>query len=60
MCAEKMNTTLSERKCRSCNKEECTEKHRLYHCRNQIPEGLEKWEQRDKTAKEEEGSRRTI
>ena len=33
-----------EKKCRGCNKEEFTEKHRLYHCpcwkevRNQIPE----------------------
>ena len=40
-----------EKKCRGCNKEEGTEKHRLYHCpcwkevRNQIPEDLEKSEQ---------------
>ena len=35
------------------NKEEGTEKHRLYHCPswrtvgNQVPEGLEKWESRE-------------
>ena len=48
-----------EKKCRGCNKEEGTEKHRLYHCpswrelRNQIQEGFGKWEQRAKTSKED-------
>ena len=43
---------------RGCNKEEGTEKHRVYHCplwrevRNQTPDGLEKWEQRAKTSGE--------
>ena len=41
-----------EKKCRGCNKEEFTEKHRLYHCpcwkevRNQIPERFGTWEQK--------------
>ena len=45
-----------EEKCRTCNKEEGTEKHRLYRClcwkeaRNQIPERLVKWEQKTKTS----------
>ena len=40
-----------EEKCRGCDNEEGTEKHRLYQwpswkeVRNQIPEGLWKWEQ---------------
>ena len=44
-------------KCRGCDKEEGTEKHRLYHCpclkqvRNQFPEKLGNWEQRVKTSK---------
>ena len=47
-----------KKKCRGCCKEG-TEKHRLYHCpswrevRNQIPEDLEKWEQRAKTSKKD-------
>ena len=41
-----------EKKCRGCNKEEGTEKHRLCHCpswrkvRSQIPEVLGDWEHR--------------
>ena len=48
-----------EKKCRGCNKEEGTEKHRLYHCpcwravRNQIPEKLGKREQRANTSKKD-------
>ena len=59
-----------EEKCRGFNKEEGTEKHRLYHCscwkqiRYLISEGLEKWEQRGKTSKEDwkftEELRRTL
>ena len=43
---EKYFTVSDEQKCRGCNKEEGTPKHRLYHCpswrevRNQIPECL--------------------
>ena len=46
-----------EKKCRGCDKEEGTEKHRSCHCpcckevRNQIPDKLGKWEQRAKTSK---------
>ena len=42
-----------------CGEDEGTEKHRLHHCpirrdvRNQIPEGLGKWEQRSNTSKED-------
>ena len=55
-------TTLGwsdEKKCRGCNKEEGTEKHRLYHCpcwkdiRRQIPVELRKWEQRATTSKKD-------
>ena len=55
-----------EKKCRCCNKEEGTEKHRLYHCpsqrevRNQMPEGLGKWEERAKTSQEDWKCKRGI
>ena len=46
-----------EKKCRGCNKEEgtgCTHcPSRREEVRNQIPEGLDKWEQRAKTSKED-------
>ena len=41
-----------KKKCRLCNKEEGTEKHRLYHCpswrefRNQVPEKLGDFKER--------------
>ena len=44
--------------CQACQKEEGTEKHRLYHCpewyevRREIPEALRKWEEKAKTSKE--------
>ena len=46
-----------EKECKGCDKEEGTERHRLYHCpscrevRNHIPDGLGKWEQKAKTSK---------
>ena len=45
-----------EKMCKGSDKEEGTEKHRLYHCpswrevRNQIPGELENWEQRAGTS----------
>ena len=48
-----------KRKCRRCNKEEGTEKHRPYHCpcwreiRSQLSEELRKWKQRARTSKRE-------
>ena len=46
-------------KCQACNKEEGTEKRRLYHCpelyevRREIPEAFRKWEQKVRTSKKE-------
>ena len=54
-----------EKKCRGCNKEEFTEKHRLYHCpcwkevRNQIPERFGTWEQKARLEVAKSESRRT-
>ena len=48
-----------ESKCQACHKEEGTEKHRLYHCREWhevrqgIPEAFRKWEQKAETSKKE-------
>ena len=48
-----------EKKCRGCNKEEGTEKHRLYHCPwwkevgHQIPEDMGKWEQGASTSEKD-------
>ena len=45
--------------CQACQREEGTEKHRLYHCRKWhavrrgIPEAFRKWEQKAKTSKKE-------
>ena len=49
----------NESKCQACQKEEGTEKHRLYHCpewnevRREIPEAFRKWEQIARTSKKE-------
>ena len=49
----------NEDKCQRCNKEEGTEKHRLYQCpcwkevRSQMPEELRKSEQRARTSKKD-------
>ena len=48
-----------KKECRVCEREEGTDKHRLFHCpswrdvTNQIPERLRKWEQRPTTPKED-------
>ena len=45
--------------CQACQKEEGTEKHRLYHCpewfevRREIPEAFRKWEQKARMSKKE-------
>ena len=47
--------------CQACQREEGTEKHRLYHCpewhaaRRGIPEAFRKWEQKAKTSKWQRG-----
>ena len=58
-CRKDCATLSHEKKCRGFNKEEGTEKHRLYHCpswrwvRNQVPQVLESWEQRARTSQED-------
>ena len=48
-----------ESECEACHKEEGTEKHRLYRCREwyearrEIPEAFRKWEQKARTSKKE-------
>ena len=54
-----------ESECQACDKEEGTEKHRLYHCpgwkevRLEIPEASRKWEQKPKLQKRS-GSRKEV